>query len=61
MDKRLFDIFSEETEIPEVVTARIQDTLQALEKGSQDHARNHTLEKKTPETTVRFKKRKKII
>lgn len=60
MDKRLFDVFSEETEVPEVVTARIQETLQALEKESQDHARDHTLKKKTPETTVRFKKRKKI-
>lgn len=60
MDKRLFDIFSEETEVPEVVTARIQETLQALEKESQDRARDHTLEKKTPEATVRFKKRKKI-
>lgn len=52
MDKRLFDIFSEETEVPEVVTARIQETLQALEKGSQDHVPDHT--------TVAFKKRKKI-
>lgn len=52
MDKRLFDIFSEETEVPEVVTARIQETLQALEKQSQDHAPDHT--------TVPFKKRKKI-
>ena len=46
MDDKLFDIFSEETEVPECVLRRVDETLETIENSAESN-RGHQKEEKT--------------
>jgi len=46
MDDKLFDVFSEETEVPECVLRRVNETLEMIENSAESN-RGHQKEEKT--------------
>lgn len=46
MDDKLFDVFSEETEVPECVLRRVDETLEMIENSAESN-RGHQKEEKT--------------
>lgn len=46
MDDKLFDIFSEETEVPECVLGRVDETLEMIENSAESDRRYRKEEKR---------------
>ena len=60
MDDKLFDIFSEETEVPECVLRRVDETLEMIENSAESD-RGYQKEEKTGKVIMALTEWEKLV